>query len=305
LRVFTILTFKWVTISLEIKIQQSSKLKQRYRWTLNNHRLSSLSCATVDSGEKGVIPLRHRSPLFPILSGCLFGSGGYGEWGVRWPLYIFLSSLVDLVLVSLLVLFFVGGFCCFDRIVGGVVFSGVWSRFSSRASVLGVGAGRLTLQGFSGVDDNIVIAVAVLVRYVLLLHAWLGLEFRILCFWSSSSVDWSWPWRQLLSDTHGVAVAESGLLAHAFIVVRHGLWLTVLLLAFFKVDGASPGWVSAFSFLLCSLLCWWRWRRGEQRRTRSTELAIFGSSIEEVQCNLLLVWGLLCRGLDVILLCIQ
>jgi hypothetical protein len=48
-------------------------------------------------GEKRVKLFRCRTPPFPIPSGCRFGSGGHGERGGRWLVYIVLLVLVDLV----------------------------------------------------------------------------------------------------------------------------------------------------------------------------------------------------------------
>ena len=55
----------------------------------------------VRAGDLEAIRSRRRSPAVPILAGACFGSGGHGDRGVRWPVYIFPSTLVDLGRVCL------------------------------------------------------------------------------------------------------------------------------------------------------------------------------------------------------------
>ncbi|CAD6270828.1 unnamed protein product [Miscanthus lutarioriparius] len=54
----------------------------------------------LSGGDKGAICVRHRFPSFLFLSGGRIGAGGDGEWGLRWPLYIYLSSIGRLDLGS-------------------------------------------------------------------------------------------------------------------------------------------------------------------------------------------------------------
>jgi hypothetical protein len=185
-------------------------------------------------------------------------------------------------------LLLIEGVWFFDFIaIGGD--SRVKSKISFRAIDFVDNAGILSLQETSGGPG------VVLVRYVLLLPASFGLEFPVPVLGSSSSVNWDQSWRQLASDR---GLRDD--VVSAFIVVWYGSFMAVLLLAIFKDDVASSIGVSALSFLLGFLLCCWRWRRGKQRRFRSTETVTSRSFYEGLHFNFILLWELLCKGLDVI-----
>ena len=84
--------------------------------------LDSSLLQQVIAGDREAIRSRRRSPAVPILARACFGSGGHGDRGVRWPVYIFPSTLVDLgrvCLVSSSALLLIGGVWFFDFIVGG------------------------------------------------------------------------------------------------------------------------------------------------------------------------------------------
>ena len=150
-----------------------------------------------------------------------------------------------------------------------------------------VGANILLLKESSG-------GPRVVVRYVVILPTSFGLELLVPVLGSSSSIDFDRSWRRLASDP---GLRDD--VVNSFIVVWYGSFVAVLLLAIFKDDVASSVGVSALSFLLGFLLCCWRWRRGEQRRFRSTETVTSRSFYEGLQCNFILLWELLCKGLDV------
>jgi hypothetical protein len=44
-------------------------------------------------GDEEAIYVRHRFPSFLFLFGGWFGAGKDDEWGLWWPLYIYLSSI--------------------------------------------------------------------------------------------------------------------------------------------------------------------------------------------------------------------